>query len=149
MCLSIRPTTMGRQACRAQLLAWRKALLAATTSICWCLQVGTLITSLHSLSAYMHCLLVFSKPFDFSIYHAEHVAIKSLQIILTLAGQFGTRLQGGKDAASARYIFTRLEKITRTVFHESDDKLLDYLNEEGQSIEPRWYRFCKTCNKLL
>ncbi len=54
------------------------------------------------------------------------------------AGQFGTRLQGGKDAASARYIFTRLERITRTIFHESDDKLLDYLNEEGQSIEPRW-----------
>lgn len=54
------------------------------------------------------------------------------------AGQFGTRLQGGKDAASARYIFTRLEPITRTIFHESDDKLLDYLNEEGQNIEPQW-----------
>lgn len=55
------------------------------------------------------------------------------------SGQFGTRLQGGKDAASARYIFTRMEKITRTIFHEADDKLLDYLNEEGQSIEPQWY----------
>ena len=55
-----------------------------------------------------------------------------------LAGQFGTRLQGGKDAASARYIFTRLEKITRNIFHEADDKLLNYLNEEGQSIEPQW-----------
>lgn len=45
---------------------------------------------------------------------------------------------GGKDAASARYIFTRLEKITRTIFHEADDKLLNYLTEEGQSIEPSW-----------
>ena len=57
---------------------------------------------------------------------------------LPCAGQFGTRLQGGKDAASARYIFTRLEPITRVLFHEADDKLLAYLNEEGQSIEPQW-----------
>lgn len=53
-------------------------------------------------------------------------------------GQFGTRLQGGKDAAGARYIMTRLDKIARVVFHEHDDKLLDYLKEEGQSIEPQW-----------
>ncbi len=56
------------------------------------------------------------------------------------SGQFGTRLQGGKDAAGARYIMTRLDKIARVVFHEHDDKLLDYLKEEGQSIEPQWCR---------
>lgn len=55
-----------------------------------------------------------------------------------VTGQFGTRLQGGKDAAGARYIMTRLDKIARVVFHEHDDKLLDYLKEEGQSIEPQW-----------
>ena len=54
------------------------------------------------------------------------------------AGQFGTRLQGGKDAAGARYIMTRLDRIARVVFHEHDDKLLGYLKEEGQSIEPQW-----------
>ena len=54
-------------------------------------------------------------------------------------GQFGTRLQGGKDAASPRYVFTRLANLTRHLFNESDDKLLNYLNEEGQSIEPEWY----------
>ncbi|KAG4301845.1 hypothetical protein PCANB_002090 [Pneumocystis canis] len=54
-------------------------------------------------------------------------------------GQFGTRLQGGKDAASSRYIFTELSPITRKIFVESDDALLDYLNEDGQSIEPVWY----------
>ncbi len=53
-------------------------------------------------------------------------------------GQFGTRLQGGKDAASARYIHTLLEKTTRKVFHEADDKLLAYLSDDGQSIEPQW-----------
>ncbi|CAL8463907.1 g3442 [Coccomyxa elongata] len=59
--------------------------------------------------------------------------------LLVPQGQFGTRLQGGKDAAGARYIMTRLDKIARVVFHEHDDKLLDYLKEEGQSIEPQWY----------
>jgi DNA topoisomerase-2 len=54
------------------------------------------------------------------------------------AGQFGTRLQGGKDSASPRYIFTRLAQLTRHMFHEADDALLSYLNEEGQSIEPEW-----------
>lgn len=54
-------------------------------------------------------------------------------------GQFGTRNQGGKDAASARYIFTRLSPITRFLFPKDDDKLLDYLNEDGQQIEPTWY----------
>jgi len=55
------------------------------------------------------------------------------------SGQFGTRLQGGKDHASARYIYTRLERIARVIFHPDDDPLLDYQNEEGQSIEPKWY----------
>lgn len=54
------------------------------------------------------------------------------------AGQFGTRLQGGKDAASPRYIFTRLAPLTRHLFNEHDDRLLAYLTEEGQSIEPEW-----------
>lgn len=54
-------------------------------------------------------------------------------------GQFGTRGMGGKDAASARYIFTALPKITRAVFHPADDALLNYLNDDGQSIEPEWY----------
>jgi len=59
--------------------------------------------------------------------------------ILAPIGQFGTRAMGGKDAASARYIFTNLLPITRAVFHRSDDALLNYLNDEGSSIEPEWY----------
>jgi DNA topoisomerase-2 len=46
---------------------------------------------------------------------------------------------GGKDHASARYIFTRLEKITRAIFHPDDDALLNYLNDDGLSIEPEYY----------
>ncbi len=59
--------------------------------------------------------------------------------LLNPSGQFGTRLMGGKDSASARYIFTRLEKIARLIFHPDDDPLLDYLNDDGLSIEPVYY----------
>lgn len=58
--------------------------------------------------------------------------------LLYPSGQFGTRLQGGKDSASARYIFTRLAFLTRHLFNEDDDPLLAYQLEEGQQIEPEW-----------
>ncbi|KAK3416892.1 hypothetical protein EUGRSUZ_H02633 [Eucalyptus grandis] len=54
-------------------------------------------------------------------------------------GQFGTRNLGGKDHASSRYIYTKLSPITRFLFPKDDDNLLNYLNEDGQSIEPTWY----------
>jgi len=54
-------------------------------------------------------------------------------------GQFGTRLQGGKDSASERYIFTQLSKITRCIFKDYDDKILNYLNDDGFPVEPLFY----------
>ena len=46
-------------------------------------------------------------------------------------GQFGTRVAGGKDCAAARYIFTQLSEITRHLFNEQDDNVLNFLVEEG------------------
>jgi DNA topoisomerase-2 len=54
-------------------------------------------------------------------------------------GQFGTRLQGGKDSASERYIFTQLNKITRSIFPSVDDNVLNYLNDDGILVEPIYY----------
>jgi DNA topoisomerase-2 len=54
-------------------------------------------------------------------------------------GQFGTRLQGGSDAASERYIFTELNPLTRTIFRKSDDQVLRYLDDDGTPVEPDWY----------
>lgn len=54
-------------------------------------------------------------------------------------GQFGTRRMGGKDASSARYIFTKLAPIARALFHPDDDPLLEPQMEDGQKIEPTWY----------
>ena len=54
-------------------------------------------------------------------------------------GQFGTRLQGGKDSASERYIFTCLNKITRSIYPSADDAILQYLNDDGLLVEPIFY----------
>jgi DNA topoisomerase-2 len=54
-------------------------------------------------------------------------------------GQFGTRLQGGKDSASERYIFTQLNPITRCIFPQVDDQVLSYLDDDGQQVEPIYY----------
>jgi DNA topoisomerase-2 len=59
--------------------------------------------------------------------------------LLFPSGQFGTRIQGGNDAASERYIFTRLEKITRSIFPAVDDNILKYLNDDGTLVEPVFY----------
>ena len=54
-------------------------------------------------------------------------------------GQFGTRLMGGKDSASERYIFTQLNKITKILFNEEDKCVLNYLDDDGTKIEPDFY----------
>lgn len=54
-------------------------------------------------------------------------------------GQFGTRLRGGKDSASERYIYTLLSPITRKLFPSMDDNILKYLNDDGLSVEPTFY----------
>lgn len=59
--------------------------------------------------------------------------------LLIPSGQFGTRLTGGADSASPRYIFTYLAPITRLIFTEADDVLLNYLEDDGQMIEPDFY----------
>lgn len=54
-------------------------------------------------------------------------------------GSFGTRLENGKDAASPRYIFTYLKDYVKILFNEYDNKLLTYLDDDGNKIEPMFY----------
>lgn len=54
-------------------------------------------------------------------------------------GQFGTRIQAGRDAASERYIFTQLNPITRLIYRMEDDAVLEYLDDDGQMVEPTFY----------
>jgi DNA topoisomerase-2 len=59
--------------------------------------------------------------------------------LLSPNGQFGSRCQGGQDASSARYIFTVLSKLTRLIFKEEDNNILNYQDDDGQQIEPEFY----------
>ncbi|XP_075703179.1 DNA topoisomerase 2-alpha isoform X1 [Rhinoderma darwinii] len=59
--------------------------------------------------------------------------------LLQPIGQFGTRLHGGKDAASARYIFTMLSTLARLLFPSMDDNVLKFIYDDNQKVEPEWY----------
>lgn len=54
-------------------------------------------------------------------------------------GQFGSRLDGGNDAASARYIFTKMDMMTDCIFREEDDVVLKQMNDDGDLVQPEHY----------
>jgi len=54
-------------------------------------------------------------------------------------GQFGSREYGGKDSASPRYIYTKMERLTELVFRPEDDPLLTYVMDDGDLVEPAYY----------
>lgn len=57
----------------------------------------------------------------------------------TQGGNFGSRISNGDDAASARYIFTSLQKITKIIFNVIDENIIEY-NYDGEiKIEPKFY----------
>jgi len=59
--------------------------------------------------------------------------------LLVPSGQFGSRLLGGKDHASPRYIYTYLENLTRYLFKLEDDDILNYLFDDGNKIQPDFF----------
>ena len=87
----------------------------------------------------------------------NYVGSNNINLLLPL-GQFGTRLHGGKDAASSRYtpsllsllspshhhslyryIFTMLSPLARRLFIPSDENLLVFQKDDNIRIEPEWY----------
>jgi DNA topoisomerase-2 len=54
-------------------------------------------------------------------------------------GQFGTRLEGGKDSAASRYIFTYLQPYLKNLVPQDDLGVLKYRDDDGLSVEPEWY----------
>jgi DNA topoisomerase-2 len=54
-------------------------------------------------------------------------------------GQFGTRLLGGEDSASPRYIHTYLQPRIRKIVPEADFPVLNYRDDDGLPVEPDWY----------
>ena len=54
-------------------------------------------------------------------------------------GMMGTRLSGGKDAASPRYIFTKMDMLTHLIFRSEDIPLLENVIDDGDVVEPKIY----------
>lgn len=59
--------------------------------------------------------------------------------LLVPIGQFGSRLLGGKDSASPRYIHTHLEPIVESLFRKEDSAILKYQEDDGLAVEPETY----------
>jgi DNA topoisomerase-2 len=55
--------------------------------------------------------------------------------LLNPCGNFGSRYNNN-SAASPRYIFTHLSEITNCIFDKRDLPVLNYLSDDGHSIEP-------------
>lgn len=68
----------------------------------------------------------------------DYVGSNNINLLMP-NGQYGTRLQGGKDSASERYIFTQLNPITRYIYRKEDDAVLEYLEDDGFPVEPMFY----------
>jgi len=54
-------------------------------------------------------------------------------------GQFGSRIMGGADSASPRYIHTELNKLTALIYPSKDFPVLKYNNDDGLQVEPVYY----------
>ena len=59
--------------------------------------------------------------------------------LLVPSGQFGTRIMGGKDHSSPRYIFTKLQPYVGKYFNDTDCSMLKQLEDDGMKIEPETY----------
>jgi DNA topoisomerase-2 len=59
--------------------------------------------------------------------------------LLRPEGAFGTRLMGGKDSGAPRYILTYMQDILRLIFNKHDDVILNYVVDEGETVEPEYY----------
>ena len=68
----------------------------------------------------------------------NYVGTNNINLLMP-EGQFGSRLEGGKDSAAPRYIFTYLSKITNILFNKDDIPLLKRNEDDGELIEPVFY----------
>ena len=59
--------------------------------------------------------------------------------LLLPKGQLGSRLQGGKDAASPRYTFVQLNPLTSLIYRREDLPILEYTEDDGVQTEPVFY----------
>jgi len=59
--------------------------------------------------------------------------------LLEPAGQFGSRLKGGKDSAQPRYIHTHLTSLSALIFNKLDNPVYKNIIDDGMTVEPEYY----------
>jgi DNA gyrase/topoisomerase IV subunit B len=100
------------------------------------IRVAQLAGSVSELSAYHHG----EASLQQAIVGLAQIFVGANNINLLMPnGQFGTRIQGGADAASPRYIHTLLSQLARKIFREDDIPVLKHLDDDGVPIEPEFY----------
>lgn len=68
----------------------------------------------------------------------NYVGTNNINIMLP-NGAFGDRRDGGKSAASSRYINTQLNELVPLIFKKEDEYVYRYCDDDGQQIEPVTY----------
>jgi len=68
----------------------------------------------------------------------DYVGSNNINLLMP-NGQFGTRIMGGHDSASSRYIHTELNKIVDLIFPSIDFQIIDYEYDDGIKVEPKYY----------
>lgn len=129
--LSTPATITARCRSTRRLSTWRRTSWAATMCRCWCPRgslahdtraVTMAVTGdwsglvwVLSLGVYQGCVSVLK------LWLSIHISLFPTFLVLP---------------ASARYIFTQLDPVTRLLFPPSDDALLTYRDDDGFTVEP-------------
>ncbi|KAJ9537244.1 hypothetical protein OSB04_029977 [Centaurea solstitialis] len=71
---------------------------------------------------------------------AQDIACKNNINLLCPCAEFGTRDMHGENHAQSRYLSTRLSHISRSIFLNADECILQFLRgQKGESIQPKYY----------
>ncbi len=65
----------------------------------------------------------------------DYVGANNINLLEPI-GQFGSRIMGGSDSAQPRYIHTKIPDIIHHIFQNSDNQVLDYMDDDGLLVEP-------------
>jgi DNA topoisomerase-2 len=126
----------GQTESRRKVLWTARQIFGQSMSIKNQIKVAALAAETTKLTAYMHgeqCLA------DTIILMGQTFPGSNHLPMLIPHGHFGSRKFGGKDAASARYIYTQLNStLCYAMWPAEDDCLLKFVFDEGQRCEPKY-----------
>ena len=114
-------------------LKWKIGSKSKTYTQCKVAQFGAFIAE---KSCYHHGELILD---DVVLGMAQDFTCANNIPWFTRDGQFGSRYQGGKDAAETRYSYTRPERLVSFIIRKEDRPILKHVIDEGQTVEPETY----------